>query len=137
VLYGVPNGGTKPGMRSVKQGDWKLVKFDVLGGAVRETQLFNLRENPHEFIEQPPTPTVIALTGITPTLQQRNLAPDPHFATKLAEMESLFRAEMRRLDDPWHLWNQPNDGLTPSPDAPTERAKKKQSVTRTPPFPSF
>ena len=30
VLYGVPNGGTKPGMRSVKQGDWKLVKFNVL-----------------------------------------------------------------------------------------------------------
>jgi len=52
VVYGVYNGGTKPGMRSVKQGDWKLVKFDVLGGTVRETQLFNLRENPHEFLEQ-------------------------------------------------------------------------------------
>jgi choline-sulfatase len=25
VLYGVYNGGTKPGMRSVKQGDWKLI----------------------------------------------------------------------------------------------------------------
>ena len=32
-------------MRAVKKGDWKLVKFDVLEGAVRETQLFNLAEN--------------------------------------------------------------------------------------------
>jgi len=50
VLYGVYCGGTKPGMRSVKQGDWKLIKYDVMEGAVRETQLFNLAENPHEFI---------------------------------------------------------------------------------------
>ena len=32
VLYGVYCGGTKPGMRSVKKGDWKLVKFDVMNG---------------------------------------------------------------------------------------------------------
>ncbi len=52
VLYGVYNGGTKPGMRSVKQGDWKLIKYDVMDGGVRETQLFNLKENPDEFLAE-------------------------------------------------------------------------------------
>ena len=66
VLYGVYSGGTKPGMRSVKKGDWKLIKYDVLDGKVRETQLFNLAENPDELLEQHHDPAVIALTGQTP-----------------------------------------------------------------------
>ena len=124
TLYGVYNGGTKPGMRSVKQGDWKLVKFDVLEGSVRETQLFNLRENPHEFLEQHHASALVALTGVKPAAHQRNLASDPRYTAKLAEMEALLLAEMRRLDDPWRLWNQPGDGLTPPPDAPARNAKK-------------
>jgi choline-sulfatase len=125
TLYGVYNGGTKPGMRSVKQGDWKLVKFDVMAGAVRETQLFNLRENPHEFLEPHHAPAVVALTGTKPAAHQRNLAADPRHAAKLAEMEALLLAEMRRLHDPWRLWNQPNDGLTPPAEEPARAAKKK------------
>jgi choline-sulfatase len=125
TLYGVYNGGTKPGMRAVKQGDWKLVKFDVMGGTVRETQLFNLRENPHEFLEQHHAPAVVALTGVKPAAHQRNLAADPRHAAKLAEMEALLLAEMRRLNDPWRLWNQPTDGLTPPPEPPAATAKKK------------
>jgi choline-sulfatase len=125
TVYGVYNGGTKPGMRSVRQGDWKLVKFDVNGGAGRETQLFNLRENPHEFIEQHHAPAVVALTGVKPAPHQRNLAADPRHATQLAKMEALLLAEMRRLDDPWRLWNQPTDNLTPPPDAPAPAAKRK------------
>jgi arylsulfatase A-like enzyme len=125
TLYGVYNGGTKPGMRSVKQGDWKLVKFDVLGGSVRETQLFNLRDNPHEFLEDHHSPAVVALTGFKPAAHQRNLAADPRHATKLAEMEALLLAEMRRLDDPWRLWNQPNDGLPPPPERSASTSKKK------------
>ena len=81
-----------------------------MDGRVRETQLFNLAENPHEFIEQHHDPKVIALTGITPEKHQRNLAGDPRFADTLREMESLLLAEMRRLDDPHRLWNQPRDG---------------------------
>ena len=54
VLYGVYSGGTKPGMRCVKKGDWKLIKYDVLDGTVRETQLFNLAENPDEFLAGAP-----------------------------------------------------------------------------------
>ena len=118
VLYGVYNGGTRPGMRSVKKGDWKLVEYDVLDGKVRQTQLFNLAENPREFLEQHHDPAVIALTGQTPGDHQINLAGDPRHAARLAEMRALLLAEMRRLDDPWRLWNQPDDGLTPPPQGP-------------------
>jgi arylsulfatase A-like enzyme len=107
VLFGVYNGGTRPGMRSVKKGDWKLTKYDVLNSSVRETQLFNLAENPEEFLQQHQDPKVIALTGVTPGKNQVNLAGDPRYADKLEEMEALLLSEMRRLDDPWRLWNQP------------------------------
>ncbi len=109
VLYGVYSGGTKPGMRSVKQGDWKLIKYDVMDGSVRETQLFNLQDNSEEFLAEHHDPEVIGLTGRTPAQHQVNLAGDPRYAKKLAEMEALLLAEMRRLDDPWRLWNQPSD----------------------------
>ncbi|TWU45452.1 Arylsulfatase [Novipirellula aureliae] len=108
-LYGVYNGGTKPGMRSVKKGDWKLIEYDVLDGKVREKQLFNLAENPHEFLPQHHDPATIALTGVTPQPNQTNLASDPHYAEKLAEMEALLLSEMQRLDDPYRLWHQPAD----------------------------
>ena len=42
VTYGVYSGGTKPGIRSLKKGKWKLIKYDVMNGQVRRTQLFNL-----------------------------------------------------------------------------------------------
>jgi choline-sulfatase len=128
VVYGVYNGGTKPGIRSVKQGDWKLIKHDVMNGTVRETQLFNLKDNPHEFVAEHHDAKLITLTGIMPAPHQVNLATDPKYADKLAEMEALLLAEMRRLNDPWRLWNQPADGLTPPPEGPLTgkvRNKKK------------
>ncbi len=114
-------------MRCVKKGDWKLIKYDGDAGAVHETQLFNLAENPDELLQEHHDPKVIALTGITPGKQQVNHAADPKHAATLAEMEALLLAEMRRLHDPWRLWNQPGDGLTPPPDAPpkTPAARKK------------
>ena len=33
VLYGAYSGGFKPGMRSIKKGNWKLIKYDVMDGA--------------------------------------------------------------------------------------------------------
>lgn len=111
VLYGVYSGGTKPGIRCVKKGDWKLIKYDVMDGQVRESQLFHLAENPHEFLAEHHAPEVIAMTGIRPTTQQTNLADDPRYADKLAEMESLLLAEMRRLNDPFRLWDQPTDDV--------------------------
>ncbi len=109
TLYGVYCGGTKPGMRSLRRGDWKLIKYDVLDGEVRETQLFNLEENPHEFLAQHADPQVVSLLGHKPEPHQVNLADDPKYADKLAEMESLLLAEMKRLDDPYRLWDQPSN----------------------------
>ena len=122
VLYGVYNGGTKPGMRSVRKGDWKLIQYDVMDGAVRETQLFNLAGNPEEFLSEHHEPAIVALTGVTPTKNQRNLADDPAHAEKLAEMKALLLDEMRRHHDPWRLWDQPDDGLVP----PVENVAKKK-----------
>jgi arylsulfatase A-like enzyme len=125
VLFGVYNGGTKPGMRSVKKGDWKLIKYDVMNGTVRQTQLFNLKDNPDEYLAEHHHSEVRALSGAAPGEHQVNLAGDPRYAEKLKEMEALLLAEMRRLDDPWRLWNQPDDGLTPPP-SPTARTRKNQ-----------
>ena len=116
VLYGVYSGGTKPGMRCVRKGDWKLVKFDVMGGEVRETQLFNLEENPHEFIAEHDKGAPL-LT---------DLADDPAHAGKRKELEAALLAEMRRLDDPYRLWDQPDDGLpVPKEPALKPRGRKK------------
>ena len=117
TLYGVYNGGTKPGMRCVRQGDWKLIKYDVMDGTVRETQLFNLADNPNEYLEEH--------GKNDPKL--KDLAEDPAYAEKLAQMEALLLSEMRRLDDPYRLWNQPDDGLQPVKEAakPKKNAKPK------------
>jgi choline-sulfatase len=110
-MYGVYAGGTKPGMRCVKKGDWKLIKYDTLNGQVRETQLFNLAENPDELILEHHSQEVVHLTANRPKNKQLNLALDPQYARKLAEMEELLLKHMRHEDDPYRLWNQPDDGL--------------------------
>jgi arylsulfatase A-like enzyme len=112
VLYGVFCGGTLPGMRCVKKGDWKLIEYDVMNGEVRKSQLFNLADNPYELVEQHHTAETIALTGHLPLQRERNLAADARYAEKLAEMEALLLSEMRSLDDPYRLWNQPSDGVS-------------------------
>lgn len=124
TLYGVYCGGTKPGMRAVKKGDWKLIKYDVLDGKVRETQLFHLKDNPEEFLIEHHDAKVRGLVGSAPEPHQVNLASNPKHAEKLAEMETLLLEEMRRLNDPWRLWNQPADGLTP----PVAAKNKKQQT---------
>ncbi|MEO2093822.1 MAG: sulfatase/phosphatase domain-containing protein, partial [bacterium] len=106
VLYGAYCGGTKPGMRCVRRGDWKLIKYDTLGGKVHETQLFDLSRNPSELIEEHHAEAVSALTGNEPQAHQTNLADDLRHAAKLAEMEELLLEEMVRLEDPYRLWNQ-------------------------------
>lgn len=112
VLYGVYSGGTKPGMRCIKKGDWKLIKYDVLDGTVRQTQLFNLADNPHELLLAHHTAPVVALTGKQPKTDQRNLADDPRYQDKRKELEKLLLAEQERLDDPYRLWDQPAAGTT-------------------------
>ena len=95
-MYGAYAGGTKPGMRTVKKGDWKLIKYDVLDGTVRETQLFNLAENPNEYLPEHHK------TGKMET----DLAENPEHAEKLAEMEALLLEQMVTNKDPYRLWNQ-------------------------------
>lgn len=107
VLYGVYCGGTKPGMRAVKTGDWKLIKYDTLNGSVRETQLFNLKENPNEFLKEHHQPQVASKLKTQPTANQVNLAPDPKYADKLKEMEALLLEQMKLHGDPYRLWDQP------------------------------
>ena len=96
-------------MRSVRQGDWKLIKYDVLEGKVRETQLFNLKENPMELLQEHHAADVIGLTGLNPKPNQVNLAKDPKYADRLAEMEALLLSKMKRFEDPYRLWDQPED----------------------------
>lgn len=110
VLYGAYAGGAKPGMRCVKQGDWKLIQYESADGKVKHTQLFNLAENPNELLPEHGSP---------------NLADDPNHAEKLAEMKKLLLSEMRRLDDPWRFADQPSDNLPPPP-APPKKTKKKK-----------
>ncbi len=109
VTYGAYCGGSKPGMRSVRKGYWKLIKYDVLEGKVRRTQLFNLKDNPEEILIEHHAPEVVAKTGYQPNEKQVNLADDPKFARKRKEMETLLLAEMRRLEDPFRFWDQPQD----------------------------
>jgi len=96
VMYGVYCGGTKPGIRCVKMGDWKLIKYDVMNGAIRETQLFNLAENPNEYLPEHHK------SGEMET----NLAGNPKYADKLKEMETLLLEQMKYYGDPYRLWNQ-------------------------------
>lgn len=129
VVYGCYCGGARPGIRCVKQGDWKLTKYDSPKDNVQVTQLFNLAENPHEFLKQHHDPIVVELTGIKPTPDQVNLANDPRYVDKLAEMEALLLNEMRKQDDPYRLWNQPDDGL-PLPKSAAPKNKKKKSAKK-------
>ena len=106
VLYGAYCGGTKPGMRAVRKGDWKLIKYDVLNGEVRKTQLFNLKNNPNELLLEHHKKEVVEKTNNQPQKNQVNLAALPRYSAKLAEMESLLLKEMIRLGDPYRLWDQ-------------------------------
>lgn len=97
ILYGAYSGGTKPGIRCVKKGDWKLIKYDVMDGTVRKTQLFNLRENPYEFISE----------HGKANKKHINLSKQPEHAEKLSEMEATLLTEMQKHDDPFRMWDQP------------------------------
>ena len=96
-------------MRSVRKGDWKLIKYDTMEGTVRKTQLFNLKDNPEELLAEHHHQDVILKTGNTPSKNQVNLASNSKYWKKLKEMESLLLKEMKRLDDPYRFWDQPKE----------------------------
>jgi hypothetical protein len=88
--------------------------------------LFNLKDNPHELLREHHNAKIVSLTKNTPKPNQVNLADDPKYADKLAQMEALLLSEMRRLNDPYRLWDQPDNGLTP----PIEPSKKKKKIEK-------
>lgn len=130
VVYGVYSGGSNPGIRCVKKGDWKLIEYEAPDRKVRETQLFNLRENPAELLSQHHEPKIARLVGATPEPRQTNLADAPEYREKLQEMRELLLGEMRRLDDPHRFSFQPDDGLAPPPPAGKARAGKNKAVKK-------
>ncbi|MEM7697921.1 MAG: sulfatase-like hydrolase/transferase [Verrucomicrobiota bacterium] len=99
VLYGAYCGGTKPGIRAIREGDWKMIQYDAIDGAVQETQLFNLAENPHEFLSEHGEED----EWLT------DLAENPTYRPQLKRLQQLLLEEMRRLGDPHRLWDQPQD----------------------------
>jgi arylsulfatase A-like enzyme len=60
--------------RAVRWGEWKLIRYPQ----VDVTQLFNLRDDPHEM---------------------HSLADDPQYADKVTEMTALLKAEQTQWDD--------------------------------------
>ena len=84
-----------------------MIKYDVLDGKVRQTQLFNLKQNPEELLVQHQDETIISKTGNKPKKFQVNLANDPKYSKKRKEMEALLLSEMTRLNDPYRFWDQP------------------------------
>lgn len=115
VMYGAFSGDSKPGLRCVKKGDWKLIEYEILesqelGGQpvhVRESQLFNLADNPFELLDEHQWTETVRLTGNRPSPRQTNLAHLPEYAAKLREMRALLSSEQQQWDDPYHFSNQP------------------------------
>ncbi|MBM4001561.1 MAG: DUF229 domain-containing protein [Planctomycetes bacterium] len=100
-VYGAYCGGTKPGIRAIKADRWKLIKYDVLDGQVRVTQLFRLDENPLEYLAEHQAQAVVDRTGHRPDPRRTNLADQREYAGKRKELEDLLRREMTRLGDPY------------------------------------
>jgi arylsulfatase A-like enzyme len=90
VMYGAYSGGAKPGIRCVREGDWKLITYSAPERNLHEIQLFNLAKNPHELLPE----------HHADDPAQTNLAPLPEYAEKLQHLQQLLASEMQRLDDP-------------------------------------
>jgi arylsulfatase A-like enzyme len=106
VVYGVYCGGQKPGMRSVRKGDWKLIKYESPSGGLH-TQLFNLLENPHEFLIEHHTAAVANRIAMEPSAGHINLADVPECKAKRQEMEAVLLQQMAHHDDPYRFSDQP------------------------------
>lgn len=126
TLYGIYSAGAKPGMRSVNHGGWKLIKYEDAKSKFSHTQLFNLAENPNEYIEQHHDSAVIKLTGVTPEKHQTNLASDARHAAKLKEMEGLLLEQMIKLDDPYRFSNQPQIEGAPKGESKSKPKKDRK-----------
>jgi choline-sulfatase len=103
VVYGTYSGGTKPGMRSVKTGRWKLVKFDVDSNRVQETQLFDLEQNPYEFLAEHKDPATAVLLGLATSPNQVDLADHPAYALVRQALEEKMMEQRKVHEDPYQV----------------------------------
>ena len=85
-LYGLYAGGSKPGMRAVTDGRFKLIKYDVGNDATQVTQLFDLQENPFELLPEHGIP---------------NLATQPAYALVRQQLEEFLMQERVDNADPY------------------------------------
>ncbi|BDS07185.1 hypothetical protein NT6N_22250 [Oceaniferula spumae] len=68
--YGLYAGGAKPGMRSITDGRFKLIKYDVGNNATQVTQLFDLQENPFELLPEHGQPNLANQTAYASVRQR-------------------------------------------------------------------
>jgi arylsulfatase A-like enzyme len=115
-------------MRAVRRGDWKLVKYESPTGGLH-TQLFNLRDNPLEYLADHHDAAVREVSGAAPAPGQRDLADDPDHAAVRAEMEALLLDEMERLDDPYRFSDQPAAGPRPGRKAADTRGRSRSTTS--------
>jgi choline-sulfatase len=111
VLYGAYSGGSKPGIRCVKQGPWKLIRYEAPDRAVSRVQLFNLDTNPDELLKDHHDPRLRAILGRELLDQQQDLSGDPRFSSQLDRMQALLVQQMQAWDDPHS-----QDGLSELPE---------------------
>ncbi|MFC7337763.1 sulfatase-like hydrolase/transferase [Haloferula chungangensis] len=82
-IYGLYSGGSKPGMRAITEGRFKLIKYDVGGNATQVTQMFDLETNPFELLPEHGVP---------------NIADAPAYQAIRQELEEMLM-EQRLLND--------------------------------------
>jgi arylsulfatase A-like enzyme len=86
ILYGLYAGGDKPGIRSITDGRFKLIKYDVGDNATQVTQLFDLQENPFELLPEHGVP---------------NLATQPAYALIREQLEERLLEKRIEYADPY------------------------------------
>ena len=85
-LYGLYAGGSKPGMRAITDGRFKLIKYDVSNDATQVTQMFDLEANPFELLPE---------HGVT------NIATDPAYARIRQRLEEKLTEQRIENADPY------------------------------------
>ncbi len=98
VLYGLYAGSSKPGIRAITDGRFKLIKYDVASNAVQVTQLFDLWENPFELLPEHGVPNLAVARDyalIRQALEERLMEKRVEFADPYAFLgdRTLLRFE--------------------------------------------
>jgi len=86
IHYGLYAGSSKPGIRSVSDGRFKLIKYDVENNGVQVTQLFDLQQNPFELLPEHGT---------------ANLATQPAYALIRQRLEEKLQQQRIENADPY------------------------------------